>query len=274
MKLYEIPKAYEEVADLLTENGGELTPEIEERLAALDGTLEEKVDAICRIIVEKRAFARARHAFGMEQVGQAAVLDRGAARLEDYLLGNLVTLGRDFVETRTAQVAVDYLDDGDLQTPVLSFVALKEGAVYEEEDPLTQKVAALVAVIRNREEMAAARKEEAERLLALAAQDDQAIAEAKESLLGLLKGNGIPKVQTASFAVRWQRNSLPSVKVAEGVDPTSLPSSITSTTEPVPPQVYVDHKKVRALWKEAGQPDELEVAAGVKVELGYHVRLK
>lgn len=49
-KLYELPEIYDGVAAMLEENGGELTPEMEEALSTADDALESKLQNVAALI--------------------------------------------------------------------------------------------------------------------------------------------------------------------------------------------------------------------------------
>lgn len=59
IRLYELPDEFEAIEAELMENGGELTPEIEARIDALELALDQKAGRICRMIRNHDASARA-----------------------------------------------------------------------------------------------------------------------------------------------------------------------------------------------------------------------
>lgn len=85
LRLYEIVDALEQIGDELTENGGTLTPELVERLDALEGAFEEKVErtALYMKNIEATAAAAENEAHRLAELARSR---RSAiARLKEYL---------------------------------------------------------------------------------------------------------------------------------------------------------------------------------------------
>lgn len=61
MKLYELPAAYERLADLLVGEDGEVSPEAEAALASLEGEFADRVDGVCKLIARFFSNAAAAH---------------------------------------------------------------------------------------------------------------------------------------------------------------------------------------------------------------------
>lgn len=113
LKLYEHTDALLIVRDWLDEAEGELTPEIEELLAKVEGDFDAKVERIALLVREKEAAAHAAKATAdaiieeaMRHRKHAGVLDRGAASLKEYLRSQMVQADRLKVERPLARVRV------------------------------------------------------------------------------------------------------------------------------------------------------------------------
>lgn len=98
LRLYELPAAFAAIDLALEDLGGELTPELEAELDRLEGTLEDKTDAICAMVRERTARGEVLAAEGKRFAERAQVERNAADRLKDYLLRTLQSLGRDRVE--------------------------------------------------------------------------------------------------------------------------------------------------------------------------------
>src|SRR5438045_1095071 len=99
LKLYELPAAYDEIAEALIAANGELTPEIEAQLAALNENLEVKVERTAALMrrVHGLALAAEDELERLKRLSQAR--RRTAESLKSYLLYNLQELGRNRVDT-------------------------------------------------------------------------------------------------------------------------------------------------------------------------------
>lgn len=106
LRLYEIADALESIEDTLLENGGELTPELEAALEALEGTLEQKAERICRVIRNHDASAKAFDAEIERLRGHKKAHENTVARLKDYLKTVLVRLDRTKVDAGVFKVAL------------------------------------------------------------------------------------------------------------------------------------------------------------------------
>lgn len=106
MRLWEITDELETVGGLIAENGGELTPEIEARLDALEGAYEAKVERIALAVQQYLANAGAAK---VEEERLAAIRrshERSADGLKRYLLASMRRSGNLKVETPRARVRV------------------------------------------------------------------------------------------------------------------------------------------------------------------------
>lgn len=99
LKLYEVADALVLIGEQLEENGGELTPEIEEQLAVLDGAFEQKVERILLYAQNYRAAADA----AVKEAERLASLGRSrtaiADRLRGYVKAQMDIAGRTKIET-------------------------------------------------------------------------------------------------------------------------------------------------------------------------------
>lgn len=100
MKLYELPRHYEEIYETLSQNGGEVTEELELCLAALNDELETKVQNLALLIRQSEARADAIDAEAKRLQALSTVERNTAKRLKEYLHRNLV-------ETKVDQVKTD-----------------------------------------------------------------------------------------------------------------------------------------------------------------------
>jgi hypothetical protein len=105
-KLYELPAFFRFLDDAIDDAGGEITPEIQEQIDALESNLEDKADAICALVRSAEA----------EDVAVQAEIDRLMARrnaarsrshnLKRYMLACLEQIGRDRVDGPRFKVRV------------------------------------------------------------------------------------------------------------------------------------------------------------------------
>lgn len=130
------------------------------------------------------------------------------------------------------------------------------------ESELPAKVDGICSVFRHMMTRAAAAKEEAERILRLYQVRERAANRLKEYLKSNLERMGMTNIETDRFKVRIQKNSAPSVKVADGLLPEDLPA------EYVRFKPEVNNSAIAMAWK-AGKtlPD------GVEVKIGTHLRI-
>jgi hypothetical protein len=106
MKLYEITDEFRLFEDLLEQNGGEITPEMELQLGELEIALPEKVENIAGLIREKLAYADAAVAERnrLDKLANAAA--NVAFSLQNYLKRNLEEMGVNRVATERFVVRV------------------------------------------------------------------------------------------------------------------------------------------------------------------------
>ena len=104
--LYEIGTELEHLWQLIDAADGELTPELEAALAAVDLADSEKVDAYCRLIRELEGRVELRKAEAARLRDLAAVDENGAERMKARLKDHLERTGRQRIETRLFRVWV------------------------------------------------------------------------------------------------------------------------------------------------------------------------
>jgi hypothetical protein len=104
MKLYELPQKYEEILSKLTD--GEVTPDLEAELGALDETLQTKTEGICKMV---QALNREAESANLEVARLSALAEirlNAAARLKDYLKLTLELMNMTKVETDLFKVRI------------------------------------------------------------------------------------------------------------------------------------------------------------------------
>jgi hypothetical protein len=104
--LWDISNDLEAIAAELGEAGGELTPELEARLDALEGAFEAKVE---RVALASRSYLASAEAAKLEEARLAAIRKAYEARsdgLKRYLLASMRRVGTLKVETPRARVRV------------------------------------------------------------------------------------------------------------------------------------------------------------------------
>lgn len=99
VRLYEIVTALNAIEDLLEQNGGELSPDIEAALDALEGGFEAKVDNICTLRQNLLADAQMVQAEVDRLKARAESSRRKAASLLAYLHTQFTRAGRDKLKT-------------------------------------------------------------------------------------------------------------------------------------------------------------------------------
>lgn len=99
LRLYEIGDQMETIADQLVENGGELTPEIAQQLAALEGAFDRKLERI--LLYTRNLQLQGEVATVEAQRLQALAATRGTAakRLRQYVMEQMERADREKVET-------------------------------------------------------------------------------------------------------------------------------------------------------------------------------
>ena len=105
-RLWQIADELDEIAEQIAEAGGELTPELEARLDALDGAFEEKVERVALVVRERIAWAEGAK---LEEERLGAIRrchERAADGLKRYLLQQMQRTDHPKVETPRARVRV------------------------------------------------------------------------------------------------------------------------------------------------------------------------
>lgn len=135
-----------EVGALIADEGGELTPELEARLDALEGALEAKVERIALYIRESQTLADGAKA----EKDRLAAIEKAHTRkvdgLKEYLLRCMSGAGRERVETSRARVrlqrsgtpSIDYA--GDLDALPGSFVRVVPESKVLDKQAITQAI--------------------------------------------------------------------------------------------------------------------------------------
>lgn len=126
--LWAITDELAEVGALIADGDGELTPELEARLDALEGALEEKVERIALYIRESETLAAGAKAEKDRLAAIQKAHERKVDGLKTYLLRCLSSAGVKRVETAKARVwsqksgtpSIDY--HGDLDALPADFV--------------------------------------------------------------------------------------------------------------------------------------------------------
>lgn len=93
MKLYEISLEFQHLTDLLVEAAGELTPEIEEAIAAIQEQGEAKIEAAAMVVKNLQADAESAKAEAARLAARATAFENGADRLRSLILPALEALG-------------------------------------------------------------------------------------------------------------------------------------------------------------------------------------
>ena len=106
LHLYEIPEALRRIDDEIAAAGGELSPELAERLDELDMNIADKFDALAALVREREARSIAIWHEAARLKEAAVAEDNAAERLKDYAVRSLTALGRDKVEGVRFKVAV------------------------------------------------------------------------------------------------------------------------------------------------------------------------
>lgn len=104
LRLWEIATELDEIGEALVECGGELTPELEERLDLMSGAFEDKCEKIALFVKECEANAAAA---AVEEARLAAIaksFDTKARGLKGYLLHYMQRTGRSSLKTPRVRV--------------------------------------------------------------------------------------------------------------------------------------------------------------------------
>lgn len=99
MTLYHLPDAFKQLEHLIEQADGELTPELESTLDALQCTLQQKHDGICGLVRQFTADADAAKAESDRLAQLAQVRRNRADRLKRYLMETLQRLDMPGLET-------------------------------------------------------------------------------------------------------------------------------------------------------------------------------
>jgi hypothetical protein len=94
LRLYDVPDALEAIEAQLLEFGGELTPELEAQLEAIEGTLEIKAERICRLIANNDRAAEMYDAEIDRMTQHRTAHANTATRLKKYLQSVMERIGR------------------------------------------------------------------------------------------------------------------------------------------------------------------------------------
>lgn len=106
LKLYDIVEQLRQLDEMLDEAEGVLTDETEALLAQLTGTLDSKVDSICRLRKNRLASADACRAEIERLEKREDAFRRGAESLRAFLFGAFTSLQKDKVKTPSFTVFV------------------------------------------------------------------------------------------------------------------------------------------------------------------------
>lgn len=102
--LWEISDELREIAETLVENGGELTPELGERLDAMEGAFEEKAERIALYVRECEANAIAAQVEADRLAAIAESFGRKAQGMKDYLLFSMRRTGHAKITTPRVKI--------------------------------------------------------------------------------------------------------------------------------------------------------------------------
>jgi hypothetical protein len=86
MKLYDIPLEATEIESILAETYGELTPEIEERIAVFMADGKDKIESSCIVVKSLEDDAAVCRAEAKRLIDRANGLEKGADRLKGLML--------------------------------------------------------------------------------------------------------------------------------------------------------------------------------------------
>ena len=117
LKLYELADAYERIAEALTENGGELTPDLAADLDAIEGAFEAKVERVALYVRNLLATAEAADAEAARLAALARTRRQGAEGLKGYLMAQLDRVEKPKVETPLIVVRIQRNSRPSIQWP-------------------------------------------------------------------------------------------------------------------------------------------------------------
>lgn len=131
LRFYEFPEAFQAVLDQTEEHGGELTPELEAELEALEGSFAEKADRIAGARTQEESAAASYKAEADRLLTLAKAHANKAESLKRYLHKTMVVCGYDKLKTahfairvqQNSQPSVRY--DGDLDKLPAEFLRIK-----------------------------------------------------------------------------------------------------------------------------------------------------
>lgn len=106
MKLYELANDYQAVMDELTETDGELTPDLEQRLAAIDAEIGPKVNGVCAMYETLLRQSEAAKASAERLTSLARSRSNAADNLKHYLKIQMERMGMAKHETDLFKVRV------------------------------------------------------------------------------------------------------------------------------------------------------------------------
>lgn len=106
LSLYELSEEWSELMSLLAENGGEVTPEIEERFNAINDAFEGKVESAALFIRTQKSLALAAKNEADRLYALQQVRERSAASLELMVKGFMERKGQLKVIGNLARVSV------------------------------------------------------------------------------------------------------------------------------------------------------------------------
>lgn len=106
LKLWEVGDELNEIAIQIMEAEGEMTPEIEARLDALEGAFEDKIERIALKVRELEANETAAKAEADRLTAMTRAFGKAAERLKGYALFEMTRVGKDRIETNRAKVRI------------------------------------------------------------------------------------------------------------------------------------------------------------------------
>ncbi len=106
MKLWEIGLELDAIGMVISDQGGELTPELEERLDKMEGEFEDKAERIALLIQTKRVEAQAAKSERDRLAKIAKAAENTADSLKDYLRFYMERQEKEKVETARVKLRV------------------------------------------------------------------------------------------------------------------------------------------------------------------------
>lgn len=106
MRLYELPAAIREIEAEIIEADGELTPEVEARLEALEGEFRGKAEHIALLSREAKAEAAAVKLEEDRLAARRRAAENRERRLKDYLHACMTAAGLDHIESERCKLRV------------------------------------------------------------------------------------------------------------------------------------------------------------------------